>query len=309
METLANLESFVRSAQAGSFSAAARHLALTPAAVSRNVAMLERNLGVRLFHRSTRKLTLTEAGEHFLASIGGNLDALQHAISSVATDQGEPCGQLKVSMAPTFGISHVLPLLPAFLARYPLIRPEWHFENRQVDLIADGYDVAIGAGFELAQGVISRPLAPAHVIAVASPDYLRGRPVPATPDALEDLEGILMRSPQTGRVRYWSMRNKAGVEVPAQVRESIILNDPVAVREAVLLGLGVGFLAVADVQGWIERGDLLRLVPDWYADAGTISMYFATRALMPARTRAFIDFVSEAFEQRQLARRFSGGEG
>jgi DNA-binding transcriptional LysR family regulator len=309
METLANLESFVRSAQAGSFSAAARHLALTPAAVSRNVAMLERNLGVRLFHRSTRKLTLTEAGEHFLASIGGNLDALQHAISSVATDQGEPCGQLKVSMAPTFGISHVLPLLPAFLARYPLIRPEWHFENRQVDLIADGYDVAIGAGFELAQGVISRPLAPAHVIAVASPDYLRGRAIPATPDALEDLEGILMRSPQTGRVRYWSMRNKAGVEVPAQVRESIIVNDPVAVREAVLLGLGVGFLAVADVQGWIERGDLLRLVPDWYADAGTISMYFATRALMPTRTRAFIDFISEAFEQRQLARRFSGSVG
>jgi DNA-binding transcriptional LysR family regulator len=309
METLANLESFVRSAEAGSFSAAARFLALTPAAVSRNVAMLERNLGVRLFHRSTRKLTLTEAGEHFLASIGGNLDALQHAISSVATDQGEPSGQLKVSMAPTFGISHVLPLLPAFLARYPLICPEWHFDNRQVDLIAEGYDVAIGGGFELAQGIVSRPLAPAHIIAVASPDFMRGRVIPEAPDALEDLEGILMRSLQTGRVRHWTMRNKAGVQVPARVRESIVVNDPVAVREAVLLGLGVGFLAVADVQDWIERGDLLRLVPHWYADAGTIAMYFATRALMPAKTRAFIDFVSEAFEQRQLARRFSGSEG
>ncbi|MCH4875944.1 LysR family transcriptional regulator [Pseudomonas sp. TMW22090] len=305
METLANLECFARSAETGSFSAAARQLALTPGAVSRNVAILERNIGVRLFHRSTRKLTLTEAGEHFLASIGGHLDALQNAINSVATDQGEPAGLLKVSMAPTFGISQILPLLPEFLAKYPLIRPEWHFENRQVDLIAEGFDVAIGGGFELAQGVISRPLAPAHVIAVASPAFMRGRTLPMNPGALEDLEGIVMRSGRTGRVRHWSMRDKRGVEMAARVRESFIVNDPAAMREAVLLGLGVGFLVVADVQRWIERGDLLRLVPDWYADAGTIAMYFATRSLMPAKTRVFIDFVSERFEQQKLAHRFS----
>ena len=233
METLANLECFARSAETGSFSAAARQLALTPAAVSRNVAILERNIGVRLFHRSTRKLTLTEAGEHFLASIGGHLDALQNAINSVATDQGEPAGLLKVSMAPTFGISQILPLLPEFLAKYPLIRPEWHFENRQVDLIAEGFDVAIGGGFELAQGVISRPLAPAHVIAVASPAFMRGRTLPMNPGALEDLEGIVMRSGRTGRVRHWSMRDKRGVEMAARVRESFIVNDPAAMREEI----------------------------------------------------------------------------
>jgi DNA-binding transcriptional LysR family regulator len=98
VETLANLESFVRSANAGSFSVAARALALTPAAVSRNVSMLERNLGVRLFHRSTRKLTLTEAGERFLQEIGNNLEGLQNAVAAMATDKGEPAGLLKVSM-------------------------------------------------------------------------------------------------------------------------------------------------------------------------------------------------------------------
>ena len=103
METLANLESFVRSAELGGFSMAARRLSLTPAAVSRNVAMLERNLGVRLFHRSTRKLTLTEAGERFLHAIRGNLEELQVAIASVATDRGEPAGVLKVSLSLTFG--------------------------------------------------------------------------------------------------------------------------------------------------------------------------------------------------------------
>src|SRR6201987_875821 len=98
METLANLESFVRSAETGSFSAAARRLALTPAAVSRNVALLERNLGIRLFQRSTRKLTLTEAGERFLCAIRGNLDELQASIASVASDPGDPAGVLNGTM-------------------------------------------------------------------------------------------------------------------------------------------------------------------------------------------------------------------
>src|SRR6266404_4215679 len=101
MESLANLESFVRSAESGGFSAAARRLALTPAAVSRNVAVLERNLGVRLFHRTTRKLTLTEAGERFLHAIQGNLEGLQASIAGLATDRGEPAGVLKVSLGLT----------------------------------------------------------------------------------------------------------------------------------------------------------------------------------------------------------------
>ena len=112
METLSNLEAFVRSAEAGGFSGAARRLSLTPAAVSRNVAMLERNLGVRLFHRSTRKLTLTEAGERFLHAISGDLERLQESIAAVATDTGEPVGAIKVSMSLTFGVDYIVPLLP-----------------------------------------------------------------------------------------------------------------------------------------------------------------------------------------------------
>src|SRR3979411_484129 len=128
METLANLESFVRSAEMGGFSAAARRLSLTPAAVSRNVAMLERNLGIRLFQRSTRKLTLTEAGERFLHAIQGNLDEWQASIASVATDRGEPAGVLKVSMGMMFGVEYILPLLPEFLKRYPHVRAAGPFE-------------------------------------------------------------------------------------------------------------------------------------------------------------------------------------
>src|SRR5436190_1977116 len=195
METLANLESFVRSAEARSFSAAARRLSLTPAAVSRNVAMLERNLGVRLFQRSTRKLTLTEAGERFFHAIQKNLDELQASIASVATDRGEPTGVLKVSMGMTFGVEYILPLLPEFLRRYPNVRADWQFENRQIDLIAEGFDAAIGGGIDLAPGLVSRVLAPAHVIAGPSSIYYASRrQVPAKTRVFVDFVAEAFRS-------------------------------------------------------------------------------------------------------------------
>jgi DNA-binding transcriptional LysR family regulator len=309
METLANLESFMRSAEAASFSAAARRLSLTPAAVSRNVAMLERNLGVRLFQRSTRRLTLTEAGERFLQEIGGTLDALQAAIAGVAGESGEPAGVLKVSISPSFGIAHLLPLLPAFIERHPRIRPDWRFENRQVDLIVEGLDAAIGGGFELSPGVVARPLVPAHVVAVASPAYLAGRARPADPSGLAALDGIVMRSERTGRVRQFSMRDAAGQEMQALLSERIVLNDPAAMRQAALLGLGVTLLIVPDALPHLDRGELVRLLPNWYADAGAISLYYADRTLLPAKTRAFVDFVTEAFRRERLAERFAGSLG
>lgn len=309
METLANLESFVRSADHGSFSEAARRLALTPAAVSRNVAMLERNLGTRLFHRSTRKLTLTEAGEAFRHAISENLSDIQAAIAGVTSAGASPSGILKVSMAPTFGTMHILPLLPAFIARYPGIRPEWHFENRQVDIIAEGYDASVGGGFDLVPGVVARALAPAHIIAVASPAYMAGRNLPANPPDLAQLDGIVMRSLQSGRIRHWTMRDSVGKEIPAPLKEAFVFNDPAAMRRSAVLGLGVAMLVMADVIDDLESGALIRLVPKWYADAGAISIYFASRTLLPGKTRAFVDFIVDAFKQGRMGERFAGSLG
>jgi DNA-binding transcriptional LysR family regulator len=185
--------------------------------------------------------------------------------------------------------------LPAFLARYPLIRPEWHFENRQVDLIAEGYDAAIGGGFELTPGVISRTLAAAHVVAVASPAYMAGRTPPDGPADLAQYHGIVMRGIRTGRLRHWVMQDGAGNEAGADLSENIVLNDPAAMREAALLGLGVTLLVLPDVIANIQRGELVRLLPDWHADAGPISLYYPSRTLMPAKTRVFIDYLVEAF--------------
>lgn len=309
MESLINLESFVRTAELGSFSAAARRLAMTPAAVSRNVAVLEANLGIRLFQRSTRSLTLTEAGERFLQAIGDNLSGLQNAIASAASDEAAPSGTLRVSMSPTLGIGYILPLLPDFLARYPLIRPEWMFENRQVDLIAEGYDAAIGGGFELAPGVIARTLAPAHIIAVASPAYMRGKSPPEEPSDMASLDGIVMRANRTGKIRLWQMRNVAGDEQTAVPRERVVVDDPAAMREAALMGIGVAMIAKPDALPHLERGDLIRVVPQWYVDAGPVSIYYSGRKLLPLKTRVFIDFVLEASRRKNWAERFTGSLG
>lgn len=306
METLANLESFVRSAEASSFSVAARRLSLTPAAVSRNVAMLERNLGIRLFQRTTRKLTLTEAGERFLLATQDHLEGLQAAIAEAATDRGEPAGVLKVTMGLTFGADYILPMLPSFLARYPNIRPDWRFETRQVDLIAEGYDAAIGGGIDLAPGLVTRTLAPLHIIAVASPAYLEGRKQPVDPSGLSLFDGIVMRSTRTGRIRERTMRDAGGAETLATLKETIVFDDPEAMCRAALLGLGVTLIAVPHALPHLERGTLVRLLPQWYADSGPISIYYASRVLLPAKTRVFVDFVTEAFHRDRLAERFAG---
>lgn len=304
METLSNLESFVRSAELASFSQAARRLALTPAAVSRNVAQLERNLGVRLFQRSTRGLTLTEAGERFLLSVSGGLDTIQAAIADVSTHAGQPAGTLKLSAAPGFARDFLLPLMPAFVARYPAVRPDWHLDNRQVDLVAGGYDAAVGGGFELTPGIVARELARISIIAVASPQYLRGRRAPVQPSDLAGLDGILMRSAITGRLRHLTLRDGAGREQAVDLAPRMTLTDPDAVVQMVLLGMGVTLVALPNVLRYLESGQLVRILPGWSDDAGALSLYFASQQLLPAKTRALVDFVTGSFREQDLARRF-----
>lgn len=308
MESLVTLESFARSAELGSFSAAARRLGLTPAAVSRNIAVLERNLRVRLFHRSTRNLTLTDEGERFLQAIGGHLNGLQVAITEVASG-GEPAGLLKVSASLDFGNAHILPLLPDFMRRYPRVRPDFHFESRQVDLIAEGFDVAIGGGVELSAGLTSRVVAPMHVIAVATPALMQGRTPPVDPSQLAEFPGVVMRSQRTGRVQQRIMRDIAGNEMPAIQPETVVVNDTAALSRAAQLGLGITLLSVPDALPHIERGGLVRLLPRWYADLGAISLYYASKTLLPGKTRVFIDHVTETFRRERLAERFAGSIG
>ncbi|KGE08025.1 LysR family transcriptional regulator [Burkholderia gladioli] len=302
MAALNLLESFMQAADAGSFSAAARRLGITPAAVSKNVARLEAHLGLRLFQRNTRRLTLTQDGKRFFRQVSDPYAMLRDAFSGANQDAGKPAGRLKVSMGLAFGREHLLPLLNDFLHRYPAIVPDWHFDNRAVDLIGDGFDAAIGGGIELTEGVVARELARSQMVVTAAPAYMKDRPMPRHPAELAGLDGIARRSSSTGRLRAWTLRNAVGEEAPAVHRTRAIFDDPEAMAHATMQGLGISLLPMAHATRWLESGALLRLLPGWYADNGPISLYYPNKTLLPTRTRVFIDFVIDAFRTRGIAR-------
>jgi DNA-binding transcriptional LysR family regulator len=305
MEHFNSIECFVCSAEVGSFAEAARRLSLTPAAVGKSVARLEAGLGVRLFQRSTRSLTLTEAGQRFLAEVGTSFHTIQNAVANIASAQGQPAGTLKVSMGTIFGRLYVLPLLGEFLRRYPAISPDWHFDNRQVDLIAQGFDAAIGGGFELPQGVVARKLAVAHRVLVASADYLVSQSPISHPEDLLGHAGILIRSPQTGRVRNWPLTSRQQTQSPLSLKQRMTMSDSEAACSAAEQGLGIALVSMPFALPYLKSGTLQRVLPDWYVDDGNISLYYREHKLLPGKTRAFVDFIIEQFAEQGLALRFS----
>ena len=291
MEPLNLLESFLQSAECSGFSEAARRLGLTPAAVSKNVARLEARLGVRLFQRSTRRLALTEAGERLLQQVRGPLAELQGAIAGAAQDAGEPAGTLKVALAHGVGRMYILPLLKGFLERYPGVQHDWRFDNRTVDLIGEGYDVAIGGGIELAPGVVARELGRPRIVLAAAPSYLAGRQLPRHPSELAGWNGIARRSAESGRLRDYLLRNAAGEEAVAEFNPVATFDDPEAMAQAACMGLGVALLPGPHAAALLESGQLVRLLPGWHAEVGPLSIYYSSKKLLPAKTRAFVDYV------------------
>jgi DNA-binding transcriptional LysR family regulator len=306
MADLSLLTSFVRTTEHGSFSAAARSLGVSAAAVSKNVAHLEAHVGVRLFHRSTRRLALTDAGERFLAQVRDPLASLDAAMAGIGDDGGEPSGTLKVGMGQALGRNFLVPLLGEFLARYPAIVPDWHFDNRRMDLVGEGFDAAVGGGFALSQGLVARELAPVHIVAVAAPAYLAGRALPQQPDDFAGLDGIMRRSTPSGRVRPWTLRTRRGTDQPVPCRPRLIFSDPEAIALAARQGLGVALVPMPFAFAHIASGELVRLLPGWYGDAGPLSIYYPSRRLLPPKTSVFVEFVVNRFRASGFAKLVDG---
>lgn len=307
MDALSALEMLIRSAEAGSFSGAARQLGLSPAAVSKQIGQLEATLGQKLVHRTTRKLSLTEAGAMLVASTEEGVRGIRDALAGVDVNAAQPRGVLKLSVAPAFGRELLLPLLGPFLAAYPDLKLDWHFENRRVDLVAEGFDAGIGGGLDLAGGLVARPLAPLHLVPVAAPAFVRRMGLPmgglSTPDELEALEAVVMRSSVTGRTRPWLLqRRRQRVTVTPKAR--IWLTDPDAVRAAALMGYGVALLGMVHIEHHLKEKELVPLVPGWHVDAGNIVLYYPTAKGLPPKTRRFVDFVTDTTDELGWMSRF-----
>ena len=307
MDLTPYLDAFVAAADEASFSAAARRLGLTPAAVSKNVARLEAGLGVRLFQRSTRSLSLTEEGERLHRQVRLPWTEIGAALAQMERGAGKPAGTLKIALAPTVGRMYFVPLLEQFLQRYPDIVPDLHFDNRQVDLIAEGFDVAIGGGVALTEGLVARELAQVRPVLVAAPAYLAAHPAPADPADLARHRGLMRRALATGRLTPWVLKDKHGGEVVAGVRAVAVLDDPEALAQAAACGLGIAMVPLPHALPLLASGELVRVLPGWCGDSRTLSIYYSSRKLLPAKVRVFVDHIVAAARERGYDRRFAGG--
>ncbi|WP_373991761.1 LysR family transcriptional regulator [Duganella sp. BuS-21] len=298
------LDAFIAAADEGSFSAAARRLGLTPAAVSKSVNRLEVRLGVRLFQRSTRSLALTTDGERLYGQVRLPWSEIGDALTDLSQGAGKPAGTLKVSLAYTVGRQYFVPLLEEFSRRYPDVVPDLYFDNRQVDLIADGFDVGIGGGIELTAALIARELARVDIVLAASPDYLAAHPAPESPADLTRHRGLLRRSLSSGRLVPWTLKHRSGKEVVASVRPVAVLDDPEAIARAAACGMGIAMLPLPHALPLLDSGELVRVLPDWHAETRPLSIYYSSRKLVPAKVRVFVDYMVEQFRASGHAARF-----
>jgi DNA-binding transcriptional LysR family regulator len=290
MTDLLDYEIFTRVIKAGSLSAAARELHSTPAMISKRLTRLEDRLGVKLLHRTTRRLTATEVGQSFYERVVAVLAAVADAENLAAIDNDRPRGLLRVSLPTSFGRLHVAPKLKAFLDAYPELRLHVDLEDEYVDLTAGGFDVAVRIGTLPDSTLIARRLAPNRRVLCASPQYLEKF---GTPRSLEDLDRhrLLAAEPQTA----WRLDGPHG-PVTYKPQSSLQTNSSELVREAVLTGLGIAFRSTWDVASELKVGALKRVLPA-FPGASDVNIYavYAGRRLVPPKVRAFVDYFARAF--------------
>src|SRR5882672_6368696 len=291
-DALTEMSIFSRVVAAGSLSEAARELGLSPAVVSRRLAALEARLGVRLVNRTTRSLRLTDEGATYYDTCARLLAEIEEADATVAAGRVEPRGALKVALPAAFGHLHVSPLIPRFAARYPNVQLALSLSDRAVNVIEEGFDLAVRIADLADSSLAARKLAPNRRVVCASPDYLRRHGVPQTP---QDLAGhnCLTTSDFT---MTWDYKDPEGKSGAVRVSGRYACDNWEVLREWALAGLGVALKSTWDVRRHLEDGSLVPLCPG-YTFGTDVAIYavYPHRRFLPAKTRAFIEFLAESF--------------
>ncbi|MEO1282271.1 MAG: LysR family transcriptional regulator [Pseudomonadota bacterium] len=290
MTAITDLEIFARVARTGNMSAAGREMGLSPAVVSKRVSLLEEQLGARLFQRTTRQLTLTETGEGYFKRVVDILSLVDEAEDFVSRRNTKPRGQLKVTAPTSFSRHHIAPYLREFLTRYPDIELDFHLTDNFVDIIREGFDVAIRIGELQDSSLVAKKIAPDHRVICASPAYVAEH---GSPETLADLEHHNCLA--AGAQDIWRMKGPDG-EHQYRVRGNIRSNSSEFIREALLSGLGIGLRSTWDINAELESGDLQVIMPD-YVGSSNVAIYavYPCREFMPAKVNAFIEFLTEIY--------------
>ncbi len=293
MDKLKSLMIFMRSAQCCSFSEAARQLGMAPSAVSRAVLRLEDELGVRLLQRTTRSLTLTEAGNRFYQRSSQILNDLEEAELEVKQSQSMPIGTLRLDLSFTFGKMHIAPALLRFAAQYPELNLNVSFNDRLIDLIEEGIDATVRIGMNSDSGLIMHHLATAHYITCASPQYLAQYGTPTTPTELLQHRCVNFIFPQTRREPNWKFEQD-GKSIDLSVDSYLRFDNSEVILEAVIQGAGVVQFPKFIAAKAIARGDLQPIL-QFYAPqvALQIAVLYPQKRYLSAKVRVFVKFMTE----------------
>lgn len=292
MDKLTALNVFRQVAELKSFSAAARELDLSNAAISKNVRELEAELGVRLINRTTRRLHLTEAGALYLARANTILDDLREADAAVGELGTAPRGLIRVSAPMSLGIAKIAPAIADFLADYPEIRIELDLNDRYIDIVEGGFDIAIRGGARLDDSsLVARKLSDLDRVVCASPDYIARHGVPATPAALCD-HSCLVYTLSSAPHRWTFLRK--GARQTIDVSGPLRVNNSLAIAAAVRAGLGVGLLPTFATAQDLKEGALRQVLKSWNAEPAAIYAIYPRHREASPKLRLFIDALARA---------------
>ena len=299
MDRMTAMAVFVEVVERGSLTAAAEALDMSRAMVTRYLAEVERWLGARLLHRTTRRISLTGPGEAALLRFRQMLAIGDELQGELATDDPEPHGLLRVTASVSFGQSHLAAAVAEFVRRYPLTRVELLLVDRMVNLVEERIDVAVRISGAIDPNLIARPLAQCHSVLCAAPAYLAAHGTPATADALAAHNCLTHH--YVGK-SVWQLR-RDGRSVSVAVGGNISANEASLLVEAVRAGAGIAMLPMYQIGPLLASGELVRVLPEYALDVMGLYAVYASRRQLPALMRSFLDFLVERFASPEFRSR------
>ncbi|OAJ55031.1 transcriptional regulator [Paraburkholderia ginsengiterrae] len=295
MDRYTALQVFRHVAELNSFAEAGRRLALSPAAISKNIAELEAAVGARLINRTTRRMALTEEGRIYLEHVTRGLDALTEADEALHPIKTAPGGTLRVTAPMTWTLTRLSTAIPRFLSRYPDLKLDLHLDDRRVDLVREGFDLAIRGSDNLEDSsLIARKLTVMRHVLCAAPSYFAEHGEPRTPADLKGLNCI--RFSLSGHADLWEFRKADRVErIAVKARYSVA--SSLAIRDALRAGFGVSLIPYPYVEDDLREGRLQAALEDWSTVETTLYAIYPSRQHVAPKIRAFLGFLMEEFGQ------------
>lgn len=292
-DMLDGLVTFVTVAEEKSFSAAAVRLGVSPSAVSQSISKLEGRIRLALFNRTTRSVSLTEAGLRYLERVVPAVHDLTAAAQELGESVDKPAGLLRINVARAGYMIALQPILRDFLDAYPEIELEVRIEGSLVDIVGQGFDAGIRFGDLVQRDMVAVKIGPAisaHII--ASPDYLGRHGIPGHPRDLLHHNCISFRHSSSGQIERWEFE-KDGEKIELAVNGRLILNDSAALTQAALDGIGIAYMINGYIDRFLDDGRLVRILSDWSPSLAGLALYYPDRRRVPAKLRALIDFLRQ----------------